>query len=274
MISVNDDSHNKGQNKMKKQNGNALAKQAPQAITEVPDYLKPKPGVRLGNENVTSEDVIVPRIALAQSNSFELKKSHAKYIEGLEQGEFFNTATKEIYGKALRVINVHYFRSRIRWNGKEIGAGILCRSDDGANGIGDPGGACASCEFSKFNTDEDDSRPSCMMFMNFPCLVIGAKGEVDPAGIVIYSMKSLSIKTGKHWNTLVNIKNLDRFAGVYKLTSVEDHRASGDSFQPNIENDGLVTREQAEAGRISYELINSWRAAGRMPAPESETVTV
>lgn len=253
----------------------ALTKQQNATSLEVPEYLKPKPGAaRLGNENVTSEDVIVPRIALAQSNSFELKKSHAKYIADLEAGQFFNTATKEVYGEALRVINVHYFRSRIRWNGKEIGAGILCRSDDGATGTGDPGGSCSACEFSKFNTEEEDTRPSCMMFMNFPCLVIGSKGEVDPAGIVIFSMKSISIKVGKHWNTLVNIKNLDRFAGIYKISVVEDHRASGDSFQPNVENDGLVSESQAAAGRASYELINAWRAAGKMPAPESETVTV
>jgi hypothetical protein len=253
----------------------AIQKKENTSIQEIPEYLRSKPGAaRLGNENVTNEDVIVPRVALAQANSFELKKSHAKHIAGLEAGQFFNTATKEIYGEKLPVVNVHYFRSRIRWNGKEIGAGILCRSDNGTQGVGNPGGLCAQCEFSKFNTDEEDSRPSCMMFMNFPCLVIGKHGEVDPAGIVIVSFKSIAIKAGKHWNTLVNIKNLDRFAGVYKLNVVEDHRASGDSYQPSVENDGLVTEEQAKAGFLAYELINSWRAAGRMPAPESETVAV
>jgi hypothetical protein len=248
---------------------------ATQTLAEIPDYLKPKPGAaRLGNENVTNDDVIVPRLALCQSNSFERKKGHAKFIEGLEEGQFFNTATKEIYGESLRVINVHYFKSRIRWNGKEIGAGMLCRSDDGLKGVGDPGGVCAACEFSKFNTEEDDSRPSCMMFMNFPCLVVSKSGAVDPAGIVIVSFKSLAIKAGKHWNTLVNIRNADRFAGVYKLSAVSDHRASGDSYQPSVENDGWVTQAQLGAAAASYDLINSWRAAGRMPAPESETVTV
>ena len=260
---------------MAKKGHDELAPKSNGQMQEIPEYLRPKPGAaRLGNENVTNEDVIVPRIALAQSNSFELKKSHAKYIEGLEAGQFFNTATKEVYGAALRVVNVHYFRSRIRWNGKEIGAGILCRSDNGAQGTGDPGGVCAQCEFSKFNTEEEDSRPSCMMFMNFPCLVVPKSGNVDPAGIVIVSFKSLAIKAGKHWNTLVNIRNADRFAGVYKLSAVEDHRASGDSYQPSIENDGWVTKEQLEAAAASYDLINSWRAAGRMPAPESETVAV
>lgn len=253
----------------------ALAKQEPSAMQEMPEYLRPKPGAtRLGNENVTSEDVIVPRVALCQSNSFERKKGHAKFIDGLEEGQFFNTATKEIYGESLRVINVHYFKSRIRWNGKEIGAGILCRSDDGLKGEGDPGAVCKNCEFSKFNSSEEDSRPECMMFMNFPCLVVGKNGTVDPASIVIVSFKSLAVKAGKHWNTLINIRNADRFAGVYKLSSVQDHRASGDSYQPSVENDGWVTEAQAKAGVISYELINSWRAAGRMPAPESETVTV
>lgn len=246
-----------------------------QNMSEIPDYLKSQPGApRLGNENVTSDDVIVPRIALSQANSFELKKGHAKYMPGLEAGQFFNTATKEIYGEEMLVINVHYFKSRIRWNGKEIGSGMLCRSDDAVNGVGDPGGVCAKCEYAKFNTEEEDSRPSCMMFMNFPCLVVPKGGAIDPAGIVIYSMKSISLRTGKQWNTLVNIRNTDRFKGMYKLKVVEDHRASGDSFQPAIENAGWVSPEQLKVAAASYDLINSWREAGRMPAPESETATI
>jgi len=252
-----------------------LAKQQPTngALAEVPEYLRKQANEpRRGNENVAPDDVIVPRIALCQSNSFERKKSHAKYIEGLEEGDFFNTATKENYGKELRVVNVHYFKSRIRWQG-EIGEGMLCRSQDGVTGTGDPGGKCAVCEFASFRQDEKDTRPACTMFMNFPCLVI-KDGAVDLAGIAIISMKSIAIGTGKRWNTLVNIRNADRFAGVYKLTSVEDHRESGDSWQPHIENDGWVTREQALAGAQAYELIQSWRSAGRLKVEEEETVTV
>lgn len=258
----------------------AIARREPAgSLAEIPEYLRPKTGaVRLGNENVTSDDVIVPRISLCQANSFEKKKTNAKFIDGLEEGQFFNTATKEIYGASFDIINVHYFRSRIRWNGKEIGAGILCRSDNGAQGTGDPGGVCAHCEFSKFNQGEEDERPQCMMFMNFPGLVMPKSGIVDPANIVILSMKSLAIKAGKHWNTLVNIRNADRFAGIYRVTAVEDHRASGDSWQPSVENSplqsGWVTQGQLQAAMVSYELINTWRAAGRMPAPESETVAV
>jgi len=263
---------------MKKQNGNALAKNEPSGLVVMPDYLKPAPGApRRGNENVTPEDVIVPRLALCQSNSFERKKGHAKFIEGLEEGSWFNTATKQIYGEQLDVINVHYFRSRIRWNGT-IGEGMLCRSDDGATGVGEPGGDCSRCEFAKFKQDEEDARPSCSLFMNFPCLVIDGHGNVDPAGIVIASFKSIAIGTGKLWNSLVNIRNNDRFKGVYRLTAVEDHRASGDSWQPHVENSpinkGWITEAQLQAAETSYELINSWRAAGRMPAPESETVAV
>ena len=254
----------------------AIAKQESKSLAEMPEYLKPKPGSpRLGNENVTPEDVIVPRLQLCQSNNPELKKSHSKHIPGLEQGMFFNTATREIYGREVRLINAHYFRSRTRWEEPTIGAPILCRSSDGVIGVGDPGIACAQCEYSKFKDEDKDTRPECTTFMNFPSLVIGAGGAVDLTQIVVVSFKSLAIKAGKNWNTLVNIRNADRFAGVYKLTSVEDHRESGDSYQPAIENDGWATEQQYKSGRAVYEMIQALRAAGRMQVEqESETVAV
>ena len=230
------------------------------SLAEMPEYLRKAPGEqRLGNENVTSNDVTVPRLALCQSMSPERKKSNPKYIEGLEEGMFFNTVTKEIYGKELRFVNAHYYRSRILWAGEkgEVGGGIKCSSRDGVMGSGDPGGNCANCPLSAFGGD-------CNLFMNFPLLVVRKNGSVDLSEIVIASFKSLALKTGKHLNTLVNIRNADRFAGVYKLSSVEDHRESGDSFQPHIDNDGWATEAQYSAGRTAYELISGWQSAGRL----------
>lgn len=234
--------------------------QAPGALAEIPDYLRKAPGEqRLGNENVTQGDIIVPRLAICQSMSPERKQSNPKFIKGLEEGMYFNTVTKQIYGRFLRVIPAHYYKSRILWAGEkgELGGGMKCSSRDAVTGVGDPGGQCASCPFAVFGED-------CNLFMNFPVLVVREDGSVDMSEIVIASFKSLGLKTAKHWNTLVNIRNADRFAGVYKLMTVEDHRESGDSFQPYVDNDGWATKEQYVTARTAYELILEWQQSGRL----------
>lgn len=271
--------------KQMQQKETALARPEPAVkLAEVPEYLRKQAGeARLGNENVTQDDIVIPRLAICQSNSFERKESHAKYIEGLKEGMFFNTATKEIYGKEVVLMNVYMFASRIRWKGKKIGEGMLCRSQNAIKGVGDPGGDCLSCEFARFGGDDsDEARPGCTKFLNFPSLLIRSANYVPSLlDILIVSMKSLAITfAARPWNTLVNIRgNVDRWAGLYRLTTIEDHRESGDSWQPQVENaslqNGWVTQAQSEIGRAAYETIQEWRSAGKfVKAQDEEEVTV
>lgn len=249
----------------KHENGGSLAPR--------PAHLQRKPGqARLGSENVTQNDIIVPRLAISQSASWELKKTHAKHIEGLEEGQYFNTVTKEIYGDSIRVLPVHFYRDRIRW-GEEIGEGIRCRSEDAVTGVGDPGGNCLTCPFSMRDVKKKDG--PCALHLNFPLFVIPRSGKIDPSEILIYPMKSLAITAAKHWNSLNNIRNGDRFEGVYRLTVVEDHRESGDSFQPHVENDAdsWATPEQYAVGRAAYDLITSWKQAGKRIVAEGSEET-
>jgi hypothetical protein len=257
---------------MKKQNG--IVKIEPSGkLMDRPEHLRREANQpRLGSENVTPNDVIIPRLGICQSASFERKKSHAKFIEGLDEGMYFNTVTKEIYGREIHVVPVHFFKSRVRW-AETIGEPLRCKSEDAMIGIGDPGGKCLSCPQAQRDGD-------CTLFMNFPLLVVRKDGSINLADILVYPMKSIAIGAAKHWNSLDNIRNGNRFDGIYKLTTVEDHRDSGDSFQPHVENSeingGWTSPEMTETGRLAYEMIQSWRAAGRLSVvePESETVAV
>lgn len=67
-------------------------------VAEVPDYLKDV-NTADGTEGMTREDMIMPRLALAQKMSHEVDPENAKFIDGLEIGELFNSVTKQIYGE-------------------------------------------------------------------------------------------------------------------------------------------------------------------------------
>ena len=51
-------------------------------IADIPDYMKSDGG--MGNENLTSDDLTIPRLSLLQALSQELKKTNSKYIEDAE----------------------------------------------------------------------------------------------------------------------------------------------------------------------------------------------
>lgn len=227
-------------------------------ILEMPEHLRTQQNDHLGSENVDQGDIAVPRMAICQSNTPQRKKSDPKYIEGLEEGDYFNTVTRENYGKEVLVIPVFFFKSRILWEGEkgEIGKGIKCASPDAVEGTGDPGGSCKKCPHSAFGED-------CNLFANNACLVMDASGNVDLAKIITVPMKSVGLGTAKKWNGLINIKNKNRFSFIYKLTTYEDKRESGTSWQPDVRDYGWASDKLYALGKQAYELISELQNMGK-----------
>ena len=52
-----------------------------------------------GLQNVSNDDITIPRLAIIQSGSPQRKKKDEKYIEGAEDGMIFNTVTNEVNEK-------------------------------------------------------------------------------------------------------------------------------------------------------------------------------
>ena len=69
---------------------------------DLPDWLQGK-GAARGSENVTTDDMLIPRIELVQALSPARKKSDAAYIEGAEEGMLYNNVTRELYGESVRM---------------------------------------------------------------------------------------------------------------------------------------------------------------------------
>src|SRR5687768_3865814 len=65
-----------------------------------------------GFEGMDQADVTIARLALAQSMTGVAKKANPDYVEGLEEGLFFNSLTKEVYGKKVRFIPLFFFKNR------------------------------------------------------------------------------------------------------------------------------------------------------------------
>ena len=81
----------------------------------------------VGQESMTNEDYMIPRLQVLQTNSPQVNKSDGKYIEGAEVGDIMNSVTKDIYGgeKGVTVIPVNYSRKYIEWKPRDAGGGLV-----------------------------------------------------------------------------------------------------------------------------------------------------
>lgn len=77
------------------QQSNALA-----TAVDIPDYLKDVDSAD-GTEGLTRDDMVMPRLALAQKMSPEIDPESPKFIEGLEIGQMFNSVHRTIYGDGI-----------------------------------------------------------------------------------------------------------------------------------------------------------------------------
>ncbi len=101
---------------------NAVTKVEAFAVTDdIPEFLKK--GSQRGAENVTSDDVIIPRVELIQALSPARKKNDPGYIEGADEGMLFNNVTRELYGPELIVVPVFYTKQYLVWKDRKQGGG-------------------------------------------------------------------------------------------------------------------------------------------------------
>jgi hypothetical protein len=223
-----------------------------------------------GFENMEAADLAKPRLALCQSMTPQRKKTDAKYIQGLEEGDFFNTITGERFGPEVTVVPLLFYKSRILFRDIDEGGGMLCQSQDAVTGVGEPGGECASCPMAQFG--EKGEAPQCTNFFNYPALVVPAKGPVGPEHLVVLSLKSTGLKAAKDWNSKMRLRmdkqtrrTLPMFRGLYRLSAVEQKNSAGQQWHGvRVENAGEVSAENAAIARDAYESVRDLYRSGRL----------
>lgn len=217
---------------------------------EIPEYLQ---GVsnNAGLEDMEQGDMVLPRLAIAQTLSPALKKSGPKYIQGLEEGMLFNTVTRKIYGESVVVVPLLFSKMRIKFKPIAQGGGIVCQSLNGINGgVLHPEG-CDTCEFSKFGSD--GKAPECFKFFNYACILPDEGND-----LLAVSMKSTAVAVAKQWNSMMRLTNKPAFAKSYSISSVPESKNGNDYHQFKVEPvKGFVPEEIFKFGNSLYEQLKS-----------------
>lgn len=178
-----------------------------------------------GMENVTSSDVIVPRLTIAQGLSPQLSKSKPEFIKSAKIGDILDVGLGEAFPDGILFLPVMYRKEYLEWGSRESGKGLV-------NIHKDP---------SIMDKCTRDEKTGAMILPNgnivqqtaqFIGMNLTAGGRRSFIG-----MASTQLKRARLWMTMATAERLKRSDGSeyqapllyrsYNLTSAEESNAKG-----------------------------------------------
>jgi hypothetical protein len=215
--------------------------------TEVPEFLKGKMGDTRGSEEVSSSDLIVPRIEVCQSLSKCRKKSDPSYIEGIQEGDIYNSVTREIYGSCVKVVPIYFRKEWLIWRDVDLGGGFGGSHSDEAMAIA-----------AKQRQEKPEEWEIVDTYVHFVLIVIDGKFEE-----AVFSMAKSKAAVSRKWNSLIRLNEGARFSRMYNIRGVEAQNKNGqDYFNVDITNLGFVDESTYKKAESVYNLI----VAGKIQA--------
>jgi hypothetical protein len=190
-----------------------------------PDWVDPHS--HHGSEEVTANDITLPRIEVLQALSPQLKKNEAVYIEGSEQGMIFNTISGELYGSSVVVCPIMFQRQFILWQDRKLGGGFAGSFVTEVD-----------AEMERDSKDKPDDYEVAEHHINY-CLVLHENGEMDEA---VLSWARTKLKASRRLNALVQMNPGDRYSRAYRLRAVEASSPKGDYWTFDIQPMGYVPK--------------------------------
>lgn len=201
---------------------------APNKSTELAVIGDEFAGMASGLENVTANDIIIPRIGILQALSPQLQKNKPEFIKGAAAGMFCDTATLELYEDELLVIPCFYAKVFLEWAPRASGKGLVhnhgtdatvlekCTPDDKGRQVLANGNYIAETA-------------------TYYVLNMSAGGRRS-----FIPMTSTQLKASRRWMTQITAEKLKRSNGVeftppiffrsWKATPVEQSNAEGSWF--------------------------------------------
>ena len=207
---------------------------ASKAVAEVaPDYIKQ--GGNRGSEEVTRDDLVIPRLEVAQALSPCLKESNPEYIPGIKAGHIYNSVTRENYGPAVTVCPVTFQKQWLVWRDRKKGGGFR-----GAYNTQEEAMSTIAAQDEPEEWSANDTGQHLV-------LLVHDDGRTEEA---IVSMSRTKLKVSRQWNALVRINGGDRFSRTYTLFTTEDSNDQGDFYNFGVQTGSwpaLPVYRQAES---------------------------
>ena len=223
--------------------GEEIAKRDGMAMAR-PDWLKEG---RRGTENIQRGDIRPPALRLAQAMSPEVKRAEPQYIDGLREGDLFNSITQEIYGDGpVKFLIVNYLGHRnVEFDPNDRNVVI-----DGNVPDNDP-----RCNFTMGLDDNNKpikKKPRATQFKDF--LILLLRDGSDPA-LMTLTLKSTQLKKATRLLSVLQFSKLDTFSFLIQGTPVPERKGKNSWYGWRFDPVGYPTEAQYnEAARVYDEM--------------------
>lgn len=194
-----------------------------------------------GREELSKEEMLIPRLKLAQALSDEMKKSNEKFMPELELGQFFNSVTGEIYGAKVTIVPLRSFTEYIEFDKSRKVVKFY-----------------QPCELppSEDLAVVDGEKPKCTKFLNRMSLLIKEDGSTEP---IVIGFKYVGRKKTPmlKLNTLMAMKpESDPVYGYnYTLESIIVSNEEGEWYSGKFSNGVRLTAELVERARYYFNAL-------------------
>ena len=209
------------------------------AAIPVPAYLQQ--GSSLGNEQVGTEGVEIPRISLVQQSSKCVDPNHKNYVEGVKPGHFLNSLTKEFFSEVY-CINMKFEECFVVW----AGGGKLGEFKSMAE-------AQQAIDEATFLSPDEKKEARPTQTHRHLIWVIDPETNTLESMPYILDFASSKMRVSKSWNSNIAVKGYDRFSHIWRLSTVSETKGNNSWLNLVVEPIGYVQEQTYIQAKEYYE---------------------
>lgn len=201
-------------------------------------------GSATGNENVTADDIQIPRIKLLQKMSPEVDEGSPRYIKTCKAGQLLNSVTNETDDE-LFVINMFFESGVTVFKQRDLGGGFFGNfktEQDAKESLIDEG----------FDVSEYDIAAT---HTHTLLLIDGDTQQIEMPAVMDFA--SSKLKVSRSWNSDLQLKcgsTTPRFGAIYRLFGKLDRNPKGQTWHNvDFEHVGWADEKMFEEAQNHFE---------------------
>lgn len=212
----------------------AITKTKDVALAQRPDFAEEaKP------QQLDRDELILPRIDVAQALSPQIDPDNEAFIDGLKPGDLFNTASGTIYGRSLQFVSVAYRKEFCLFRDRQLGGGF--------------GGAFPTAEEAQEAIEAKSGEQGWESMLSLSNLIIVLTDDGELRDVAYLSCMRTKLKPARKMNTYLQMVRAARYATVFELASVKEDGQKGSYYNISIRPQGWLGNRDTyeEAARLA-----------------------
>lgn len=197
-----------------------------------------------GNENITSDDLELPRLKLLQALSPEVAEGGDEQVAGAKAGMTINTMTGEIMDE-FYAINVFFSREYAVFRDRQMGGdGVpltVEQTEEAARNYITENGL----SHDEFNVVETARH-----------LLLVCEEDGTPKYEAMVLMSATRLRFSSEWNSMIVSTGMDRYAGMWKVSPKRVSNSKGSWFSYTVDFGNWASETAYEQAKAMYGAVS------------------